>query len=85
MPKPRTITAPRKGDRAMIRLIMGNVHVGTPDNDVEQMARDRVAKGTAKGMRLAAGGRTVRAWIAAYLAEHRRNQDAYRRVMGGRL
>jgi len=68
--------------RAAISWLMGRVHVGTPDSEIEANIRRRIAKSDSAGLYTPA---LVRQSIAYALACHRRNGDLYKRVMSGRL
>jgi len=59
-----------------IRWLMGRVHVGTPDAEVEADMRKRCSKATEE---------QAAACVEFALACHHENQGLYRSVMSGRL
>ena len=64
------------GDKAMIRMIMGRVHVGTPDGEVAREWNERAA----------AYDRSTRKAVMRYaLKVHHQNGTLYHRVMTGKL
>jgi len=67
-----------KGLKGQIDWIMGRVHVGTPDEDVEADIRKRAAK-----LHLTAGDTTK--LVRHALAAHHKNQKLYSQVMSGRI
>lgn len=69
---------PKPGDRAAIDLIVGNLHVGTPDEEIEYEIRRRIAH---SDMAYPTGYDD--ALVAYALKVHHANGDLYRRVMGG--
>lgn len=69
------------GDKAGIDWVMGKVHVGTPDDEVVEMWRERCAKSAKRGAPLNAAQQ--RAVIEYALKAHRKNQSLYGYVMGG--
>jgi|HubBroStandDraft_1064217.scaffolds.fasta_scaffold34755_1 hypothetical protein len=64
-----------------IRWLMGRVHVGTSDADIEADMRRRFAKAVANGMT----EEQLAECIAYALACHRENQGLYNAVMTGRF
>lgn len=73
------ITAPRKGDIANLRWLLGRIHVSTPDAEVEADIRRRL-----EGKVFARGEITIRSWVRAALAIHHANQRTYSYVASGR-
>jgi hypothetical protein len=69
------IHAPNSGDKQMLESFLGKVHIGTPDDEVRQMMRERLKLHIDKGHRLAAGQRTMKAWEDAAVAIHHKNRD----------
>lgn len=62
--------------QASIRWLMGRVHVGTPDSEVEADMRKRCAKGNGTEEQIAA-------CVAFAIACHRENQRLYDAVTTG--
>lgn len=61
---------------AIIRQIVGRLHVGATDAEVADYAASRLKVGATKA--------TIRAVRKCAIAEHHHNQQLYRRVIGGR-
>jgi hypothetical protein len=59
---------------AAIRWLLGRVHVGTPDAEIEADIRQRTSRATKK---------VQDACVAYALKCHRENQDLYRAVQSG--
>jgi len=66
-----------EGTKYMIERRMGNVHVGTSDEEVKKIA--------AKWLKSGVDPKFVKAVVAYALKCHRKNQKFYGEVMGGRL
>jgi Na+-transporting methylmalonyl-CoA/oxaloacetate decarboxylase gamma subunit len=75
---PRKKPVPAFVPQASIRWLMGRVHVGTPDAEVEADMRRRCAKTNATEQEIAA-------IVAFAIACHRENQGLYNAVMSGRF
>jgi hypothetical protein len=77
MPKPKKVKL-EAGHKRAIEFIMGRVHIGTSDADIELDMRRRAKKmGASEGL--------TEALVSYALAEHQRNQQEYNAVMGGNL
>lgn len=66
-------------DHPIIRQIVGRVHVGTPDAEVIDYARSRLARGAWEKMPT----KDRKAFECEVLKEHDRNRAMYRSVMLG--
>lgn len=76
-----TFRAPGPADRADLRWLAARWHVATTDAEVEAEIRARLAAAGARaGKRPARGERTIRAWVAAALREHRANRALFAAV-----
>ena len=73
MPKP---SVPDYVPQGSIRWLMGRVHVGTPDAEVEADMRRRCAKATKE---------QTAACVAFALACHKENRELYAAVVSGRF
>lgn len=60
--------------KSSIKWLVGRLHVGTPDTDIERDIAERCRKGTPA---------QVKACVTYALKCHRDNQKLYRLVMGG--
>lgn len=65
-------------DSAIIRQIVGRLHVGTPEAEVLKYAKSRLAAGAWDKM----AAKDRRAFECEVLKAHDRNRGTYRRVMG---
>lgn len=66
-----------------IRVIVGNLHVATTYQEVENEIRQRVARARAKGAEISED--TELQWLAEAVEVHQENRGLYRAVMSGRL
>jgi hypothetical protein len=75
---PRLKRVPKYVPQFDIRWLMGRVHVGTPDSEVEADMRRRFAKSNATPVQ-------VQACVDFALRCHHENQGLYRSVMSGKF
>ena len=81
--KGRALTAAElSAAKGQIQWLVGNMHVGTTDEDVESNIRQRLAKARISGEPLRAGD--VNKIVAHALKVHHDNQKLYSQVMWGR-
>jgi hypothetical protein len=66
-------------DHPIIRQIVDRVHVGTPDAEVLDYARSRLARGAWNKM----SAKNQKAFECEVLKVHERNRTTYRQVMRG--